>query len=179
MIEITKPKIEDAEQMQEVFYRTWLATYPNEEAGITVDDVEDQFNDRNSKEKLAKRRDWISNPSAGEHVFVAKEEGKIVGLCSVILHDDKNRLKTIYVLPEHQGKGAGTLLWQEAQKFLNPKKDTVLWVATYNANAIAFYKKLGFQESGNQRQNERKMKSGTHIPEMEMIKKADDEQQTD
>lgn len=171
MIEIVKAKLEDAKDMQEVFYQTWLATYPNKEAGITVEDIEDQFKGRNSEEKIIKRRDWISNPSNGTGILVAKEGSRVVGLCVIIKHKDENQLKTIYILPEYQRRGIGNLLWQEAQKFLDSKRDTIVWVATYNANAIAFYKKLGFQDFGKRRENEREMKSGSHIPEMEMVKK--------
>lgn len=42
-VTITTAKPEDARGIVEVLYKTWLDTYPNEEAGITVDDIEDKF----------------------------------------------------------------------------------------------------------------------------------------
>lgn len=173
MIRITTATQEDVQGIQEVLYRTWLATYPNEEFGITVDDIEDRFNDRKREEALAKRKKYISDPPIGDTMLVAKEVHRIVGLCRVIRHEDKNELVAIYVLPELQGRGVGKLLWQQAKKFFDPKKDTIVQVATYNKNAIGFYKKLGFQDTGKRLKDEKfKMKSGSIIPEMEMIIKA-------
>ncbi len=45
MFTFTTALPEHAEQIQDVFYRTWLATYPGN-AGITVGDVEKRFADR-------------------------------------------------------------------------------------------------------------------------------------
>ena len=82
---------------------------------------------------------------------------------------DKNQLQAIYVVPEYQRKGVGKLLWKEAQKYFDEGKDIVVEVATYNSNAIAFYKKLGFVDTGKRFSDEKfKMKSGNLIPEMEM-----------
>jgi hypothetical protein len=48
--------------------------------------------------------------------------------------------------------------------------ESTVEVATYNSNAIAFYKKLGFIETGRRFTNEKtRMKSGSIIPEMEMV----------
>ena len=178
-IEIVAATAQDAEGIQEVFYRTWLATYPNEEVGITVEDIEDRFKDRQSEEKLTKRRKEILNPTDGI-MLIAKENNEIIGLCRIGKRGDNNQLQAIYVLPEYQGRGIGKLLWSEAQKFLDSKKDTIVQVATYNENAIDFYGKLGFQDTKKRFSDEKfTMKSGAIIPEMEMIKKADDKQETD
>jgi ribosomal protein S18 acetylase RimI-like enzyme len=67
----------------------------------------------------------------------------------------------------------GTAIWHEAAKFIDPTKDTFLEVADYNENAINFYKKLGFEDTGKRITDERfRMKSGSIIPEMEMVLKA-------
>ena len=96
-----------------------------------------------------------------------------MGTSSMVLNKDNNLLRTIYVLPEFQGKGIGKMLWNEFKDYLDPKKDTILQVATYNQNAIEFYKKLGFVDSGKRLLNEKwRMKSGSIIPEMEMVLKA-------
>lgn len=174
-IEIVTATPEDVEGMQEVFYRTWLATYPNEERGITVDDIEDQFKDRHSEEKLVRMRERIVK-FPNNVTLVAKEGDRVIALCRIIKNENKNQLQAIYVLPEYQGRGIGNSLWQEVQKFLDSNKDTIVEVATYNKNAIGFYEKLGFSDTGERWKDEKfKMKSGAQIPEMRMIKKADDE----
>jgi diamine N-acetyltransferase len=167
---ITSVNPEDVRGMQEVFYRTWLDTYPNEEAGITVDDIEDRYKDHFTEEALAKRTEGVINPPEGHTLFVAKEGDKVIGVCRVVNHSDKNQLQAIYVLPEYQGRGVGYKLWEEAQKHFDKDKDTIVQVATYNTKAIEFYKKLGFADNGRRFSDERfKMKSGAIIPEMEMV----------
>jgi ribosomal protein S18 acetylase RimI-like enzyme len=174
MVKIVKAEIEDAEGIQEVQYKTWLATYPNEELGITIEDIEDRFKDR-LLGKLKKRREEILHPISGV-MFVAKENNKVVGFCKTGEIENKNELQAIYVLTEYQGRGIGKMLWDEAKNYLDINRDTVVHVATYNENAIYFYQRLGFKDTGKRWSDEKfKMKrSGTAIPEMEMILRAND-----
>ena len=66
------------------------------------------------------------------------------------------------------------MLWASAQKHFDADKDTIVQVVTYNANAIGFYKKLGFQETGKKIMDERfRMKSGAITPETELVIKAE------
>lgn len=161
---------EDVRGIAEVFYRTWLATYPNEEAGITTEDIEDRFKNAFTEDGLAKRAEGIVHPAEGISLFLAKDGDKVVGVCSIANYPDKNQLQAIYVLPEYQGKGIGGLLWDEVRQHFDPSKDIVVQVATYNTGAIEFYKKLGFEETGKQWKDEKfKMKSGAMIPETELI----------
>ena len=165
---ITIAAPEDTPNMQEVFYKTWLATYPNESAGITTDDIKDFFKNEFTEEILKKRADRLKNPPEGEKIFLAKKGSQIIGVCRVIKRSAYNQLQAIYILPEEQGNGTGTMLWNIARNFFD-EKDVVVNVATYNKNAIAFYKNLGFRETGKFFENPRfKMKSGAMIPEMEM-----------
>lgn len=169
-IEISTASPSDARQIREVFYKTWLNTYPNKETGVTVDDVEDMYKDAFTEESLNKSVERISNPPSGEHLFVAKVNDKIVGICRIIKHEEKNQLQSMYILPEFQGKGIGTLLWEEVKRLFDPAKDTFVNVAIYNKNAIDFYKKLGFKETGKQWEEEKfKLKSGATIKETELV----------
>ncbi len=169
-IKVEEARPEHVEGIQEVFYRAWLDTYPNEDAGITIDDVEDRFKDRNSEERLNKRREDISNLDANKKFLVALDGEKVVGLCRATKNEKENRLNAIYVLPEYQGKGIGTRLWKELKSFFDPLKDIVVGVATYNQKAINFYSKLGFTDTGHRYTEERlRMKSGVVLPEMDMI----------
>jgi ribosomal protein S18 acetylase RimI-like enzyme len=164
---------DDVVGMQEVFYQGWLATYPNAEHGITVDDIEDRYRGRHAEERLAKRREGIINPPAGETTLIAKRDEKVVGVCRVFKHPDRNQLYAIYVLPEYHGQGIGTAMWNAAQQYLDLAKPTIVEVATYNANAITFYEGLGFVDTGKRMSDPKfTMKSGSIIPEMEMRREA-------
>lgn len=159
----------DTEGIQKVFHHTWLATYPNKEYGITVEDIEERFNDAYTKERLAIRRRQIAMPLPGELLLVAKVGGEVVGVCRVEKDAQKNELRGLYVLPAYQGQGIGRQLWAGVQNFFDPAKDTLVDVAVYNENAIKFYSSLGFIDTGERFSKERlRMKSGTVIPEMRM-----------
>ena len=163
---------EDTRAIKEVFYTTWLATYPNKEAGVTVEDVEYFYKDDFTEESLQKTREALANPKKERTLLTAKDGYKVVGVCGVVRRSDRNQLHAIYVIPEYQGKGVGKLLWVAAQNYFDEGKDIVVEVATYNSNAIAFYEKLGFVDTGKRFSDEKfRMKSGAMIPEMEMILK--------
>ena len=173
-IRILPASEEDVPGLQSVWHKTWLSTYPNEEAGITVEDIEDLYKDAYSEERMEKRRRQIRNPESGTVFLVAKDGEKVVGLCKARTDEEKNQLGALYILPEYQGRGIGGRLWKAAKESFDPTKDTYVEVAEYNAKAIAFYKKLGFSDTGRRFHDEKFiMKSGAILPEMEMVLKAE------
>ncbi len=168
-LEITYATPDDVLDIQNVFYKTWLTTYPNEEIGITVEDIEDKFKDAFSEDTLQKRRESIQNMSEDIKLLVAKDNEKVIGICRLTKREKINQLQAIYVLPEYQGMGIGYKFWNEALKFFDDKKNILVQVAEYNRQAIEFYKKLGFVDNGRRFTEERhRMKSGALIPEMEL-----------
>ncbi|HCC04876.1 TPA: hypothetical protein DEP58_01045 [Patescibacteria group bacterium] len=159
----------DAEAIVDVLYKTWLATYPNEDAGITVDDVEDRFIERRSEAGIEKTRKRLREQSDDQKTFVVKDGEKVIGVSVVSKDETRNRLIAIYVLPEYQGKGVGKMLWNELQEFFDDDKDIFVELVEYNTSAIAFYTGLGFQDTGRRFSDESKrMKSGAVLQEMEM-----------
>jgi ribosomal protein S18 acetylase RimI-like enzyme len=172
-ITISVATLADVEGIQKVFYNTWLNTYPNIEAGVTVDDIKDRFKDRFTEEGLQEAKERISKPPGGSTTFVAKEGNEIVGVCRILVLKKENRIAAIYVLPEHQKKGIGKKFWEQAQKYFDPNKDTFVSVVDYNVNAISFYESLGFEDTGKRwRDEKRRMKSGAIQTEAEMVIKA-------
>ncbi len=160
---------DDVLGIQEVFIQGWVATYPNAEHGITVDDIKEWFTDRDLRGNLQKRKERLANPVNGQTTLVAKAGGRVVGVCRVMKHSDRNHLESIYVLPEYHGRGIGTAMWNSAQQYLDSTKHTIVEVATYNDKAIQFYGGLGFVDTGMRILDPRfTMKSGAVIPEMEM-----------
>lgn len=176
-ITVERAEPDDAEEIQNVFYKTWLATYPNSETGVTVDDVHERYKERLSPEGIEKYRKRIEEglEIESQRFFVARVERKIVGVCLANTHKDKNQLNAIYVLPEFQGRGIGYKLWDEVLKFIDHTKDTLVEVVVNNNNAIEFYKRLGFEDTGRRWTDEKfKMKSGAMFPEMELKIKGTD-----
>ena len=168
---ISVAMVEDREQVAEVIDNTWLTTYPNAEHGITHDDIINHI-EKWKIERSKRQGDRIKNPPKGETLLVAKDGDKVVGICRVNIREDRNFLTAMYVLQSHQGKGIGKKFWLEAQKYTDPNKDFYLELATYNKNALEFYKKLGFEDTGKRFNDEKmRMKSDSIIPEMEMVLK--------
>ncbi len=169
---ITKPKIpEDIIQIQEVFYRTWLETYPNKKVGITREDIEEYFKNRLDPEMIQKRINAFSQLPSNELFLVAKDGEKVIGVCRIVNRETYNQLQAIYVLSEYQRHGVGKMFWDKGREFFDKSKDTIVQVAIYNKKAISFYEKLGFVDTGKRFTEERhKMPiSGALIPEMEMV----------
>jgi ribosomal protein S18 acetylase RimI-like enzyme len=175
-IEVSRATPEDVASVQNVLYRVWLTTYPNKALGITVADIEEMYKDRNSEETLARMRERIFSPS--EITLVAKENDKVVGVCRVIRREDKDVMEAIYVLPEYQRLGIGSAIWREIEKLL-PNRKIIVQVATYNTDAIEFYKRCGFRDTGKRWEEKKfRLRSGTAIPAMEMLAKQEQEQRS-
>ncbi|HEU5114642.1 MAG TPA: GNAT family N-acetyltransferase [Candidatus Paceibacterota bacterium] len=161
---------DDFPEVTRLYHLTWLETYPNAELGITRELIDESYKDAYSPENEKKRRDRVANLPKHEKYVVAVLGKKIVGVADMLVLEDKNKLRTIYVLPEFQGKGVGSALWNAVEKFRDPNKKSVVEVATYNKKAIAFYKKLGFKETGRTFYDEGLFNSrGIRIPETEFI----------
>ncbi|HEX4799365.1 MAG TPA: GNAT family N-acetyltransferase [Candidatus Paceibacterota bacterium] len=169
-IKITHATADDALGIQKVFYTTWLVTYPNKKIGITTKDIEVLFKDYTSPTKIARYSQELTQTPPNEQFLVAKVGDLVVGVCRTIIREKYNQLQAIYVLPEYQGKGVGTKLWDMAYTFFDTSKDTIVHVATYNIRAINFYRLLGFIDTGRRFTEERHRMpiSNVLIPEMEM-----------
>lgn len=169
-VQITKPEEKDIYGIQQVFYQCWLATYPNEKAGITVDDIEHKFRDAFTEDTLQQRTTYLLNLPENVRFTIVKEGGQVIGVCWQMKKTGVNLLQALYILPYYQGKGIGHLLWKDALDYFGTGNNIMAQVATYNTKAIAFYKKLGFVETRKRITDERhRMKSGAIITDLEMI----------
>ncbi len=159
---------DDIEGIRAVQKEAWLVTYPSEQHGITREDI--MMRDWASSERAERWRKSIeSDPD--QHVWVAEESEKILGFCVGKKGEQSNRLQAIYILPETQRKGIGSRLAEHCFDWLGSEKDIVVDVASYNDQAIGFYRKLGFG-GGDPVPNEEAatLKSGKKIPEIRMRK---------
>lgn len=171
---IRKIKPEDILALHNVYFLTWLDIYPNKEFNITAEDIIHKYEQRLTPEKIAESRERILQAKENELKLLLEYNGEVVALCNVTKGQEYNQLQAIYVLPKYQRLGFGSSLWREAKKFLDPNKETIVHVATYNDKAIKFYERIGFISANKIFSDERfKMRNGAIIPELEMLRPAD------
>jgi GNAT superfamily N-acetyltransferase len=166
---------EDAEAVSELLRQTWLATYPNAKAGITEEDIRLRTEGENGERIPQNVENWrkrIESDDGSVAVFVARTDGKVLGMAALGIIDGKRKIGAMYVLPEAQGKGVGSILMQNALEWHGDKEDIYLLVASYNQNAIDFYKRFGFEQTDTPIVDEGNVYGDTHIPEIKMIKRA-------
>ncbi len=162
-IDILEAVPKDASAISNIQKEAWLATYPNEEYGITREGIEAEDWTNERKEKWLRR---IANKIDG--IWVAKEGSMAVGFCSAHWGEKANVVSAIYILPQYQKYGVGKKLMEEAIKYLGSEKDISLVVVKYTG-AIEFYKKLGFKEGG---ESPSRLLPGKMVPVIEMVKPA-------
>ena len=167
---------EDAREIQEVIYQSWRATFGKEEQyGITAQDVDKMFAPFLSEEAISSLRASIADTHPGTFRFVAKRENKILGVCYVKRLADEhgsNELKLLHVLPSSKREGLGSALWSGAEKTLDPAKDTFLWTAELNGDAIRFYETLDFAHTNDRRQEPLPNNPNLSRTMIKMIKRA-------
>lgn len=74
---------------------------------------------------------------------------EIVGGISLKRRGQANEVYGYYVLPEYQGQGIGTALWQAMEKLDN--LPLVIEVYSHVSKTIDLYRKLGFRATGKSR----------------------------
>jgi ribosomal protein S18 acetylase RimI-like enzyme len=175
-IQIVRPDPADALQIRELYKTTWLATYPNQEHGITLADIQENTKNISTPEDVKKFSNYLLTLEQESNRFfrVAKEGDRVVGVCGARDKGSLVHLGSLYILPDSQGKGIGSMLMQELLEWTGPDKTLTLHVATYNKTALSFYEKWGFEDTGKRLTEDRfRMASGNSLPELEMVRKAE------
>lgn len=144
-MKIREASLKDIEKIAKVHLVSWKSTY----SGI----VSDQYLSNLTLEK--RKKGWIktfTKPNKDESIFVAVDEGEIIGFCNGGKNrsDNKNydgELYAIYILDEYHGKGIGTSLIKNLVSVLREKnyESLMVWVLESNP-AIHFYRKLGAED---------------------------------
>ena len=80
----------------------------------------------------------------GHAFWIAQVDGKDAAFCAAFREDGTVWLKKLYVLPEAQGLGLGSVLTQTAIEHFAPAREMALFVKNDNAKAIGFYERSGF-----------------------------------
>ena len=117
---------------------SWQATY----VGVVPQPL---LNGMDVNEHMRMWRQWLSQRANA--VFVAEQDGDVVGFVNVgPCHDEDGigELYAIYVHPDRWGTGAGLALMGAGVAWLADRwHEAILWVAEDNPRARRFYERYG------------------------------------
>jgi GNAT superfamily N-acetyltransferase len=154
MAEIRAATLEDAAAIAHVHVASWRSTY----RGIVPDDYLDGLDEG------ARTEDWRGWLASAALVFVAVEDGRVVGFVAGGLNREAEEeydaeLYTIYLLKQYQrrGIGAALLMTLAARMHREGLRGMVVWVLE-TAASVGFY--LG---SGAVRVREKEMEIGGSV----------------
>ncbi|MGW7055278.1 N-acetyltransferase family protein [Streptomyces sp. NPDC054887] len=142
--------LDDCEAVARVRVRGWRTAY----AGMVPRAYLDAMS---VPQDAARHRARLRAHDGGARDLVAERDGQVVGWgCCGPYRDEENgptgdaELYALYVLPEHQGCGAGRALTAEllARAAAAGHPRMLLWVLTANARARRFYEQAGFAPDG-------------------------------
>lgn len=88
-------------------------------------------------------------------VFVAVDDGEVVGLIVLIVAEDHLLVENVAIDPEHQGKGIGRSLMALAETYAADRSIPELRLYTNAAMAenLALYPRLGYREYARRTEN--------------------------
>jgi ribosomal protein S18 acetylase RimI-like enzyme len=142
-VTVRRARLEDAYAIAAIHVCSWQQSY----RGIVPQPYLDSLSVQ------AREAVWQRNlAQQGSETLVAEQDGNVRGWISVGRSRDRDaevstgELWAIYIHPEHFRKGIGRLLWDEAEGHLLRAgfSAATLWVLRDNAQAIAFYRSIGF-----------------------------------
>jgi ribosomal protein S18 acetylase RimI-like enzyme len=103
-------------------------------------------------------RDPTLEPPAAERVFVACQDGVIVGFCGVGASRDADagtdgEVHMLYVHPDYWRSGIGKRLFDAGIAYLIERgfPEATLWVLQENARARSFYEREGWRPDGGRK----------------------------
>ena len=149
-IQIKKCTLEDLHSLQEISYETFDETFSDQNSLETMKAyLEQAFN----LEQLAKEL----NTSSSEFFF-AYFHNELAGYLKVNTDDaqtekmggDAFEIERIYIRSKFQKHGLGKILLKKAIELAQEGNKKKIWLGVWekNENAIAFYQKLGFVQTG-------------------------------
>lgn len=144
---IAPMQLDDTDGVHTLVRAGHLATYVNEELGVTPEKVDQRFSGSTPEDRRERNEKRIADPN--NQAWVAKDDKQqVIGFVAPRIEEDgTHRLGALYVTKEWQGKGIAHELMAKAIDWLDGEHyDIKLGVVTYNERAKAFYRKYGFEE---------------------------------
>ena len=147
---ITKCTLEDSQKLQEIGYETFKRTFEKQNSPKNMKIyLEEAFNIKQVEKEL-------SNPSS-QFFFVFLNE-EVAGYLKVNtgdaqseeMDDDSLEIERIYIINKFQKHGLGKHLFKKAMDIALESNKKRIWLGVWekNENAISFYKKRGFVQTG-------------------------------
>jgi GNAT superfamily N-acetyltransferase len=131
----------DLESIRRITWQSWISTYAN---FISESDLKTYFGIHYTQAAFLSMFD---DPLI--RGFVAETDGRIAGYVRLSFNRDENRLyvPSLYFFPDFQGQGMGRQLLEAAEAYAAEKGLDELWIGVMveNKQALAFYRKVGFQ----------------------------------
>jgi len=152
------------DEATEIRMQSWIDTYVNDDAGVSLEWIEERNRRQRSEEYRQKRLARLTNPHW--RGWVAMHGSKVVGVVTPYVDEaGRQHVGSLYVDKTWHGKGVGAALLQKVFNWADPAKPIELGVVTYNHRAIAFYKKHGFEAVPDS-----EMLFGDVVPEFRMVR---------
>lgn len=146
MISIKEATISDINSIQEIAVNTWPFTYGAILSKAQLEYMLDKFYNYENLNTILK--------SSLQKFIMVYDERNFLGFASYEHHylsQNTTRVHKIYVLPEAQGKGAGTILMNAIVSSAHEKKAEIITLNVNRSNiALHFYLKLGFEITGQE-----------------------------
>lgn len=144
--EIESAKADDAESIARIQHDSWLATYQNDELGITRDVLEKRLGDLETRKEGWRKA--IETMPEKIHIDVVRKDGRVIGFCKVSKREEENHIDALYLDPSEKKQGAGGKIFRAGLAWLGDERPISLEVVAYNDDSIAFYEHFGFERVG-------------------------------
>jgi ribosomal protein S18 acetylase RimI-like enzyme len=149
-INIKKCTLEDSRELQEISYETFNETFKHQNSPEHINAYLERAFDLNQLEKE------LANSSS--QFFFVCFNNEVAGYLKVntddaqseAMGDESLELERIYIKNRFQKHGLGKYLLNKAMEIAIERKKKKIWLGVWekNENAIAFYHKKGFVQTG-------------------------------
>lgn len=149
-IQLKKCSLNDITELREISIETFNATFKDQNSPENMKAyLENAFRSEQLKKEL-------SNPSS--QFYFIYYHNDLAGYVKVNMNEaqsekmgeDSLEIERIYIRKSHQKHGLGKYLLNEAVKIATAHNKKNIWLGVWekNENAIAFYQKMGFVQTG-------------------------------
>ena len=150
-VQIVKCHLEDVQALQEISIETFYDTFKDQNSPENMKAYLDQAFERNKLEVELSNR-------FSDFYFIFLDED-LAGYIKVNMNDAQSEeigdstfeIERIYIRKNFKRKGLGQYLMDKAIDLAVQNNKTKIWLGVWekNENAIGFYKRLGFEQSGS------------------------------